>query len=189
MDKTQPFEDDAIEQFLGAPLPVVPNAELRQSLLFETKRVLRRRKRLKQVGYAAALAACYLAGLATMQFRTSVAVPRATEEIVRNVPDAMQQAAQRTSPPETTTLPIESDPDVPAVVIERMAADEHPGLYRCAGDRYARAGDYSSALRCYTRFLETSSERERAISSDDNWLLMSLKKDLQKEKDYDSTNG
>jgi hypothetical protein len=192
MDNTQPFASDAVEQFLDAPLPLSENAELRQSLRLQTTRVLRRRKRFKQVGYAAVLAACYLAGLATMQLRLSMPAPRVAEEMAQHGPDTVPPAAPTTSPPETAALPIDNDPDVPAVVFERVAvvwADKRPDLYRRAGDRYEREGDYQAALRCYTRFLETSSENERAISADDTWLLMSLKKDRQREKDYVHTNG
>jgi hypothetical protein len=175
------------EEFLNLRIRTVPDAALQQRLRGETTRVLRRRRRAKQVGYGAALVLCYAAGLATMRLwipKLPVAVPL---EIVESapVPAAVQVVA---------SVPLENDPDVPAVVIERVAAAAHADrraqLYHRAGDRYLENdNDLSSALRCYSLALDYTTESDLAIMPDDNWLLMNLKKARQEEKRHAQANS
>src|SRR5262245_63607479 len=70
---------DDVEAFLRPP-PPFPGAErLRQSLLQETTRLVRRRRRLKRLALAGALAACYMAGVLTMRLGMASAPPPETD--------------------------------------------------------------------------------------------------------------
>ena len=87
-------------------------------------------------------------------------------------------------------LPIDQDPEVSASLLERVAGlskDNRARLYRRAGDRYLDDGDMQAALRCYAHALDTSKAEELAISEDDNWLLMQLKKARLEEKNHAQT--
>ena len=51
-----------------------------------------------------------------------------------------------------------------------------------AGDRYLRDyADYRAALRCYRNFLDEADPADRAVSTDDTWLLTSLKRAREQE--------
>src|SRR5262249_17583435 len=147
-----------------------------QTLLEQTSRVLRRRRRVKRVGFAAALAACYAAGAWTM---TLVARPQGADlpEVVHRAGDP---SASAPSPKP------DGDTDVSPLALEWRALDspqKRPDLFRQAGDRYLReAGDVQSALRCYRTALDMASDEDAAVSPDDSWLLMTLKQAKQKEK-------
>jgi hypothetical protein len=68
--------------------------------------------------------------------------------------------------------------------------DQRPVLFRRAGDRYLENDhDVKSALRCYARALETSSDQDLTISADDSWLLIALKKARQEEKTHAKTRS
>jgi hypothetical protein len=79
-------------------------------------------------------------------------------------------------------------PEAPAVALEWKAIDSpqpRPDLYRQAGDRYLDdEGDPESALRCYSQALDAGSAADRAVASEDSWLLMAIKNARQKEQRY-----
>src|SRR3954464_4994719 len=111
MSDTPDPEQGAVDELLlpGAPLAAAPDWQ--PALLLRTKGVLRRRRWYKRVGFAAALAACYLAGLATMR----LAMPS---------PPSMERVAEAPSGPRPdATLavgpPPRPQPSVPADVLER----------------------------------------------------------------------
>jgi hypothetical protein len=163
--------------------PTEPDPALRQALLRRTVGVLRRRQWRKRLAFAAALAACYAAGVLTVL----LAVPPAL------APDNPPVATRPTQPPPPETAPAaQKDTAAPAVLLEAQALDaqeRQAALYRVAGDRYAEAeGDVQSALRCYRNALDAGSEEDLAIAPDDNWLLMVLKDARQKERRYAKNN-
>ena len=180
--------DGPIEQFLSPGIPE-DRTELRRLLLTRTLKTLRRRRRGKQLGYLAALVGCYLAGLGTMRLANA----RNDDGVARNdAPLAVRSdAPPDAKAPTHVLLPIDQDPDVPASLLERVAAlnkDNQVALYRRAGDRYLEEnGDVQAALRCYGRALDRAKAEELAISEDDNWLLMELKKARLEGKNHAQT--
>jgi hypothetical protein len=166
---------DPCADFLATPPPVSVDGALRQRLLEQTTRIIRRRIWLKRAGWAAALAACYLAGAVTVYLLHSPA------------PAQIVIVKQSAPPPvEATTARLT------AFVLENQALDSvqpRPELYRLAGDRYvAESGDLQSALRCYRQALDEASEQDLQIKPEDNWLLIALKEARQKEKEYAKHN-
>lgn len=174
-------EPDALDALLTPTTPLAGNEPLRQVLLLQTTRVLRRRRRLKQAGFVAALTGCFLAGIMVVRYVVPAAGSR---EVVQ----------QPVVPDETPALPAPAvqQAGLQAVVLEWQAfdsPDQRAELYRRAGDLYVSEGcDPHAALRCYQNALDNGSDGDLVISADDNWLLMALKNDRQKEKRY-ARNG
>jgi hypothetical protein len=186
---------DPIDRFLNQRINVPSDEQTRQGLLGETRRVLRRRRRLRRAGYVAALVACYTAGVLTTpnwQNKPPAIVDLAQSEQATSV---KPEPIIRTSPEPSAqaSLSLLDDPDVPVTVVERIAAqstDQRSRLYRRAGDRYlVDLGDIESAMRCYRRALDAGREQELLVASDDNWLLIALKQARQKEKDHGKSAG
>jgi hypothetical protein len=169
------------EVFLTPATPPACDGTLREALRTRTTTILRRRRRLKQLGYAAALAACFAAGMAAMRYALSPALDPAPQ-VVR----------QRPGPEKAPETPPEPPAVVQAVALEWQAFDAPGGraeLFRQAGDLYVSQGyDPHAALRCYRNALDSGSADDLRISAADNWLLMALKNDRQKEK-RDVPNG
>jgi hypothetical protein len=160
-------------------------------LLLDTKRVLRRRRRLKQAGWVAALAACYFAGLGSSRIGSPRFAPHVLEAQNRadtRSPDAVSSPHAPVTVITQASVPLDDDPDVPAIVFERIAAAADVArrslLFRRAGDRYLDGSDEDAAIRCYRRALDNAPERDLAISPDDNWLLIALKKARQEGKSH-----
>lgn len=190
MQDPRAFENDPVERFLGTHFPGAVDGKLRQSLLAQTTQVLHRRRRWKRIGYLAALVACYLLGLATMQVRLVMSPTTTATAAIRpsDLGNAQGKAARDTPPnpdPSQAALPADREEEIPAFVLERMAQASLKGrslFYRRAGDRYLADGDLKSALHCYSRSLDAASEKDRVVSKKDNWLLIYLKTARQEEK-------
>lgn len=152
--------------------PPPPDEGLRAAVGRRTRDVLRRKRWAKRAAVAAALAACYLAGLGTARL--------GTESLPNHPPPAATGGKE--TPDESTTATAAVSP----LALEWQALDSpqpRPDLARRAGDRYAaEEGDYQSALRCYRDALDASSDNDLAIQPGDSWLLMVLKDARQKEK-------
>jgi hypothetical protein len=153
--------------------------------------VLRRRRRLKRIGLVVALAACYLAGLATMRLWLAPPVT-ANAPPAQNAPEVAKETPPRPAPGPAAQSP-EDNPHLPADVLERLgelaAREKQAELFRRAGDRYLEGDNLPSALRCYRLALDCGSEKDLAIAAEDSWLLMSLKDARQKEKRYAQNGG
>ena len=93
MEDSCAFENDPIERFLNARLGGALNTELRQTLLAQTTRVLRRRRRLKRIGSVAALVGCYVLGLTTMH--VWLATPPITTRTIVAFPDKQASASRK----------------------------------------------------------------------------------------------
>ena len=65
MSDTPAPETDSFDELLLPGTPPVTTADWQQAVLLRTTGVLRRRRWYRRAGFATALAACYLAGLAT----------------------------------------------------------------------------------------------------------------------------
>jgi hypothetical protein len=179
MDDNPSLPSTPVDHFLDAYTPAAADAGASQALLVQTTRVLRRRRRLKRFGLIALLAACYAAGLGTMRLAQRTPERPTSPPLAQPTPAPTEQESARADTAVAATLPLEDDPDVPAVVLERLAeagGARQARLYLAAGDRYLNAhGEVQAALRCYRRALQLGTEQERAVSAEDNWLLIALK--------------
>jgi hypothetical protein len=164
-------ERDLLEALLAPPTPV-DAAALRQSLLLQTTRRLRRPRWLRRAALAAALAACYGAGLLSMRLLTPTPpIPSPTVAAVQQPKEDAPQAPAAA---------------VPAVAVElraaRAADPERARLLRQAGERYLNEEiDPEAALRCYSKALDAGSEEDTKFSDRDDWLLMAIKNAREKE--------
>ena len=170
---------DPLDGLLRPP-PGGADEALRRRLLERTTRTVRGRRRLRIVVWAAALAACYILGLLTMLWLA----PRRVE-VVRVVEPPPSPAPAPGAPP-----PAQPPAPTSAVALELKAFDERrPDLHRQAGDQYAHEDDPASALRCYGQSLNGASDKDLAISPDDDYLLMIVKEARQKEKNDAKKRG
>jgi hypothetical protein len=187
MDDTADFRDDPCTAFFDARCAGPGDPRLRQAVLEQTVRVLRRRRRLRRLGQLAALAACYLAGLLTTRLGTPAPQPTGPIEIARGA----AEIPERILPPAVSAPP---DGDEPAIVLEQRGAraprHERAALYRRAGDRYLDVeSNPQAAVRCYTLALETASESELAVAAEDNWLLIAVKDSKLREIRHANRDG
>src|SRR5437764_1385652 len=86
---------DPLHDLLTRPTPTA-DAALRQALLSQTTRVLRRRLYVRRCGQVAILAACYLAGIFTMHgWVTPAALPESAPDVAatRPAPSSTEIAA------------------------------------------------------------------------------------------------
>lgn len=149
----------------------VDSAEaLRQELFARTTPILRRRRLGRRLAAAAALAACYAAGVLSARW---LAPP----------PQAVRQVAVVERRPRADPKPPEQ-----ARILEQQAradAARRAALFRRAGDLYAtEQGDLEAALRCYGRSLDGRPAKDLTVSPTDHWLLMAIKDAREKEKVY-----
>jgi hypothetical protein len=151
--------NDPVERFLDGRHPFPSDSPLRETLLRETTRRLRRRRQLKRLGLVAAVAACYLAGLSTPRpWRVPPQAPDSLEIAQQDSKPDGQASPTPASPPRVDEPdaivegpPLEQDPDAPALVFERVAAaasaEQRPILLRRAGDRYLENDHDVTSLR------------------------------------------
>ncbi len=176
--KNMELPDDHMPLFVPQ-MATLENEKLRNSLLVQTTGMIRRRRRLKRTGVAAALLGCYLAGAGTMSLWQSSAAadkhPKA--EIVM---DSINPKGS-TAPGSTGRL---VRPEDDQVVDASTKQSVEPKLtpydrLRQAGDmQLEQRGDIAAAARKYQQALRVASHHERAIALDqDSWLLMALKND------------
>jgi hypothetical protein len=175
-----PMPDDALDDFLGRPVPRASD-ELRRTVLEKTTRVVRGQRRRKLLAAViAVVAACVLFAISGYLLFSG----RREPNVVRDEPAPA---------PSPKPSPIIAPPapalaaDTPAPVLERAGEMGRPEvraeLYRRAGDRYLEeSADAEAALRCYTQALDDASRDDLNVSSSDSWLLMALKMDRRKEK-------
>ena len=185
MPESTDFTPDPLDDLLRPAVATDAGLPFRGRLLNQTIRSLRGRRRRRVVAWAAALAACYVAGVLTVYWLVPPRIERI--EIVRSVP-----TPEPTAPMAVKTAAPDAKP-VSAVAMEWKAfdADQHrPELYRKAGDRYlSEDADPASALRCYGQSLNGASDKDLAISPNDDYLLMLVKNARQKEKDHAKNGG
>lgn len=188
MTDRESFSDEGLDQVLQPLPPHAMNAELRQSLLRQTTRVLRRRRWLRQCSFAVLLAMCYLAGIVTMHFRphpasdSAVAEKAAPEEVPGKplVPPVVPPPVVAQAPP--------IDPHLSAAALEKLgeqaSGEKRIAQFILAGQRYEKAGELAAALRCYKLALDGGTESDLVFAESDSYLLMALKTARQKEKHH-----
>ena len=178
---------DPLDQLLRPDPPAMAAPVWKDSLLARTTRTLRWRRLGRRVSIVAALAACYVAGLASMRLLRAEPAVEVRKEIVY-----VTEEKKPESLPERVTPPASERP-LTALALEWQAAESPGGsaeLNRRAGDRYfAEENDLASAVRCYKRFLSTCPETELEVAPQDNWLLVTLKNARLEGKRHAKNNG
>jgi len=156
--------------------PTTPESARRDELLRQTTAVLRRRRRLRRLAWAGAMAACYAAGALTTYLALR---PRPTETpVVAGPVDPPAPEPESPKPPPWERQP---KPDPRAVAeAERRLWAEH---YRAEGRRRERDGDWEAALAYYRRWLDAGGDRTD-VDADDSWLVIALKRARQEESEH-----
>jgi hypothetical protein len=174
---------EPLEDFLKTP-PRANSSALRPSLLNETSRLVRRRRRARRLVIAGSLAASALIAAVTgwllwPEARPSEAPPIRVAEKTEPAPPSSKPAIPLVPTMDTPKLP-------PALAKEWQAFDapepQKAALFMEAGDRYVEDHqDLASALRCYRQALDAADEPMLRINPNDNWLVTALKIDRRKE--------
>src|SRR5438445_9681001 len=89
---------DPTDEFLAADFGAEAPAALRKSLLEQTTSLLRRRRRLRRIALATALAACYAAGILTMWLAFPRTTASETPVTAQQVPDQHEESAPPAPP-------------------------------------------------------------------------------------------
>lgn len=152
-----------------------PPEHLREALLAETSRVVRRRVWRRRSRLAASWALAYAAGIATVWLGwPRAAVPPAPAlEMVANKEVTVHPPRHESPPEDLAALS-------PEALRRRVAGaprDEQRRLLRLAGDRYLYgAADVEAALDCYRQVIELTPRAELAKhEANESWLLAELK--------------
>lgn len=162
--------DEELDNLLR-PRQVQPSAHLEQTICRRTSWFVRGRVWRRRAWSVAAMAACLAAG-----FLLSPTLSPAPERLIEGVAHIVAVA-----PPETTFVSL---PELEQQA-EQAGDAERARIYFVAGRRYgAEHGDWHSAMRCYQQALDAApQEVERINPKTDDWLLIALKIERQKEKD------
>jgi hypothetical protein len=164
------LDHDPLEELL-ASLGEADALALRQTVLATTTGCQRRRRWLRRGALAVALAACFAAGMVTMNLLAPAAP--ASNAVAKGVDPAQSHAP----PP-----PQKGDAVAPRRDEDRPAGARKTAVLLAAGNRCLNdIGDPEAALRCYGRALNDASDDEARFSTEDNWLLMAIKNAREKE--------
>jgi hypothetical protein len=163
---------DAIDDFLDSGVLCKPEDSLRSALRARTTRLVRRRRRLKQLAWAGALAACFLAGMATMYVLVPRAPAAAGSAPVTVAVKKDEMATTKPEPPSALDIELQA----------RAQSEQRVAKLRQAAGLYLAQQDVASALRCYTQALNNTDPQALDFSPDDTWLEMALKNARRKEK-------
>jgi hypothetical protein len=146
MMSTGDFSDELFTSMTSAVGQIPASPQLRDSLLCQTTRTIRTRRRVRRVGIAAALVGCYLGGIATMSL-WPVAGDAAT---------ATEVAAQKVVRPEDDQFAIDGVPRLTPYDRLRRAGDQQL-------EKYA---NIPAATRSYQKALQLASDEQRVIAPD-----------------------
>jgi hypothetical protein len=165
---------DDFDHLLGPPGDSA-NPQLRDRLREATSRRVSRGPVMRRVALAAALAACYAGGAATMWLARPAVEQVEQTAGVNPAARPEQTAPQEPAKPEPRPEPYRS-PRQLELAAEQADGVESAKLYFEAGRRYGRDfNDWPSAMRCYRNALDLSSEQPAIDSKNDDWLLVKLK--------------
>jgi len=139
---------------------------LRDVVLSSTTRTIRNRRRMRRVGMAAALMACYLGGVATMSLWPA---DRSAGGLAENVQNDAQPELRR--PMRLEDDLIATPPAVRLTQYERFC--------RTGDEQLEKHDDIQAAIRSYKKALQLASADQRSIAPDhDTWLMMALKQSI-----------
>jgi len=165
------MSDDELEYLLTPPAAPAARA-LCERLRADTTRRLRLRRYTRQVAVAGALAACYIAGVASVWWGYRPAAPppeRVVVEVVREQP----------APP-----PAERSPRELELAAEQADGAESARLFLDAARAFARSSDWDAALRCYRNALDISDGNLAIDPKNDDWLMVTLKLARKEEQSH-----
>jgi hypothetical protein len=150
----------------------------RGEVLAASTRILRRRYLVRRIGGALGIAAIFFAGATAGWFLNPVPAERKVVEIVyvdRPAAPAVKEAPRvEPAPLSPNDLELQAELSDDKTQVAR--------LYREAGDKYlTEVRDYTQAARCYRLHLKAADASEQKVSTDDSWLLMSMKSTSHKE--------
>jgi hypothetical protein len=152
--------------------------QLRDAVIGQTTRTIRRRRRMRRASIAAALVACYLGGIATMSLWQS---PRAIDRFENVSAVAMDQRSEPVAESNERRLVRPEDDQVPDGSAPPASARLTPyeRLCRNGDQQLEEHDDIEAAIRSYKRALQLASVDQRSIAPDrDTWLLMALKQSI-----------
>lgn len=159
---------------------------LREAVLAQTTRVIRRRRWVRRGAIGTALVLCYVAGLGTMRAWMNVSpatepilIAAAPEEPDENAPKVVAESTNV----QTENKHVASEPERP----RRSRFD----IICEMSDRYLyRDADTDAAIRGYRRALRIATPEELEIRPQkDSWLLMALKQELKGRERRDENCG
>lgn len=167
---------------LLAPTPPTPgHARVKGAVLRATRRRVGRRAWFRRC--PTALAGALLLAAGSIVEWVAKPAPPAPEPTFYPVPVPIVPA-----PEPSATTPDESLTSAEQFELQaEQAADwaEAARLYRLAGLCSVDRAEYGQASRCYRLLLLATGPTERAVSTDDSWLLISLKTTMRKVTDRD----
>jgi hypothetical protein len=174
-----------LDDFLSSAQPRSQARALREEVLAKTTRVVRRRRAARRLVLAGSLAAAVVLGAAIGWVCRPAPQEQVPQLVEKKAPIPPREEAP---PPLKQPVPDDIVEVVlsPALAKEWQAFDAPPAqrvpLLFEAGDRYvADDQDFASALRCYRQALDLGGEDTLEVRPTDNWLVMALKIDRQKE--------
>jgi hypothetical protein len=159
-------EFDPLDELL-TPKSDTSSASLRRMVFASTRKVLRRRRVIRHVRTATALAACYLAGMVTMNYwRPAVETPTQPErKVIASLEEDLALLA---------AAGVKSD--IPKTKYERLRAE--------ADRAWDESRDMEAALQLYARALKFATPTELEFNPDDNFILETLKEAQLTENRY-----
>src|SRR5262249_12107546 len=156
------MSDDELDHLL-TPSAAPASAAIRERLRGQTARRLRLRGYTRRLAVAAALAACYIAGIVTVWWGFRPAAPppeRVIVEVVRGQP---------------APGPAERSPRELELAAEQADGAEGAQLFLDAARAFARWSEWGAALRCYRNAWDISGGNLAIDPKNDDWLMVTLK--------------
>jgi hypothetical protein len=173
--------NDNLDDLLGPTPPTPGHDRVKAAVLRATTRRIARSRWLRRGRAALAATAVFAGGGVVGWFAKPTPVP--PEPVVYPVPIPVFP-----TPEAAPTSPGEVLASAEQVELQaERAADpaEAARLYRLAGIRFEDRAEYGQASRCYRLHLLAAGPTERAVSTEDSWLLISVKTSQKKETDRD----
>lgn len=172
-------------------LPDAPDA-LRQMLLAQTSRMIRRRRWRGRVAAVGLAATAYAMGVATMAWVSNPDRRPATALVDRvEVAKIESVLVEPEYSWEETPAALFLDPEAFTLRVAEAGQDERLQLLKEGGDFYLEVqGDVRVATVCYERLLDGLSEGESiGLRPSDTWLLRGLKSGRMEEWNDDENVG
>ena len=170
---------DDLDDLLAPSPPTPGHARVRDAILRATTRRVARTKWFRRSRTAMAAAILLAAGVAVGWFAKPA--PPTPEPAVYPVPVPVFTTPE--PPPTSAGEVLASAERVELQAEQAVDPAESARLYRLAGVRYEDRAEYGQAARCYRLHLLAAGPTGRAVSTDDSWLLISVKTTLRKETD------
>lgn len=172
-------------------LPDAPDA-LRQTILAQTSRMIRRRRWRGRVMAVGVAAAAYAMGMATMAWISIIDRTPATALVDRiEVAETVSLPVEPEYSWEETQAALFSDPEAFTLRVAEAGQEERLWLLKEGGDYYLEVqGDVRVATICYERLLDGLGEAGGiGLRSGDTWLLRGLKTGRMEEWSDDENIG